>query len=83
MPNTLASSQLLAYGSIVMHRRFISGYRHTLWPAHDPLYRPALVTDLSYKNRSQGTVRWAPPFGARAALGSGIYMSYNPSAAGL
>ena len=69
------------------HRSFVMNLCSRQSPKHSvdqiPLYRPALVTDRSYKYRSQGTVRWAPPFGARAALGSGIYVSYNPMAAGL
>ena len=66
-----------------MYSSSIQDKRHSLCITRAPSYRPALVTDRSYKYRSQGTVRWAPPFGARAALGSGIYLSYNPMAAGL
>jgi hypothetical protein len=47
-----------------------------------PFIRPALVTECLNKYRSQGTVRWAPIFGARAALGSGIYLNNNHMVAG-
>ena len=77
-----SASQLPDYRFFVMHLSSIQDDRHSLCITRAPYYRPALVTDRSYKYRSQGTVRWAPPFGARAALGSGIYVSYNPMAAG-